>query len=32
MHYLEKGDFDMCTMFDEIARENEAKGEKKAER
>ena len=22
----EKGDFDMCTLFDEIAKENEAKG------
>ena len=27
----EKGDFDMCTLFDEIARENEAKGEAKGE-
>ena len=25
----EKGDFDMCTLFDEIARENEARGEAK---
>ena len=26
-----KGDFDMCTLFDEIARENEARGEAKGE-
>jgi len=26
-----KGDFDMCTLFDEIAKENEAKGEAKGE-
>lgn len=25
----EKGDFDMCTLFDEIAKENETKGEAK---